>query len=198
MQLQTIQNKIYEIRDQKVMLDFDLAELYEVETRVLNQSVKRNIKRFPNGFMFQLSKVEFEEIRSQIVLTSKSKTLKSQIVISKKETRGGSQKLPFAFTEQGVAMLSTVLRSDKAINVSIAIMKAFVFIRQYALSHKDLTEKLKELENRYDKKFDDVLEALNYLLQKDEVEKKQSKRKRIGFRYNCDGRMSSAENIINA
>ena len=182
MQLQTIQNKIYEIRDQKVMLDFDLAELYEVETRVLNQSVKRNIKRFPNGFMFQLSKVEFEEIRSQIVLTSKSKTLKSQIVISKKETRGGSQKLPFAFTEQGVAMLSTVLRSDKAINVSIEIMKAFVFIRQYALSHKDLTEKLKELENRYDKKFDDVLEALNYLLQKDEVEKKQSKRKRIGFR----------------
>ena len=182
MQLRTIQNKIFELRNQKVMLDFDLAELYEVETRVLNQAVKRNIKRFPFGFMFQLSKAEYEEIRSQIIITSKSKTLKSQIVISKTETRGGTQKLPFAFTEQGVAMLSAVLRSDKAINVSIAIMKAFVFIRQYALSHKDLTEKLKELENRYDKKFDDVLEALNYLLQKDEIEKEQSKRKRIGFR----------------
>jgi len=182
MQLRTIQNKIFELRNQKVMLDFDLAELYEVETRVLNQAVKRNIKRFPFGFMFQLSKAEYEEIRSQIIITSKSKTLKSQIVISKTETRGGTQKLPFAFTEQGVAMLSAVLRSDKAINVSIAIMKAFVFIRQYALSHKDLTEKLKELENRYDQKFDDVIEALNYLLQKDEIEKKQSKRKRIGFR----------------
>jgi len=182
MKLQTIQNRIYEVKDQKVMLDFDLAELYEVETRVLNQAVKRNIKRFPIGFMFQVTKAELESIRLQVDIASiENKTLISQIVISKKGTRGGTQKLPFAFTEQGVAMLSAVLRSEKAINVSIAIMKAFVFIRQYALSHKDLTEKLKELENKYDTKFKDVYEALNYLLSKDELETKQSKRKRIGF-----------------
>ena len=95
--------------------------------------------------------------------------------------RGGTRYLPFAFTEQGVAMLSTVLKSDIAIEVNISIMRAFVFIRQYALSHKDLTEKLKELENKYDKQFKDVYEAINYLLQKDKVETDQMERKRIGF-----------------
>ncbi len=94
MQLQTIKNKIFEIRNQKVMLDFDLAEHYEVETRVLNQAVKRNIKRFPFGFMFQLSKAEYEEIRSQIIITSKSKTLKSQFVISKTEMLEFQKELP--------------------------------------------------------------------------------------------------------
>ena len=95
--------------------------------------------------------------------------------------RGGTRYLPFGFTEQGVAMLSTVLKSDIAIEVNISIMRAFVFIRQYALSHKDLTEKLKELENKYDKQFKDVYEAINYLLQKDKVETDQMERKRIGF-----------------
>jgi len=169
MQLQTIQTKIYEIRGQKVMLDFDLAELYEVKTSALNQAVKRNIKRFPVDFMFQLSKPEWE-------------TLKSQFVTSKTETRGGTQKLPYAFTEQGLAMLSGVLNSDKAINVNIDIMRAFVFIRQYALTHKDLTAKLKQLEGKYNRQFKDVYEAISYLMQKDKQQIAQSERKRIGYK----------------
>ncbi|MBL4754219.1 MAG: ORF6N domain-containing protein [Flavobacteriales bacterium] len=173
MQLQVIQKKIYEIRGQKVMLDFDLAELYEVETRILNQAVKRNLKRFPDDFMFQLNKTEWE-------------TLKSQIVISKAEKRGGTQKSPSAFTEQGLAMLSGILNSDKAIQVNIDIMRAFVFMRQYALTHKDLTDKLKELETKYSKQFKDVYEAINYLLQKDKLQKEQSERKRIGFKTGND------------
>ena len=132
MQLQRIESKIYEVREQKIMLDFDLAELYEVQTKNLNLAVKRNIKRFPQDFMFQLTKTEWEALRLQIE-TSKGK--------------GGTRYLPYAFTEQGLAMLSGILNSDKAIDVNIAIMRAFVFIRQYALTHKDLTDKLKELEN---------------------------------------------------
>lgn len=123
MELQVIQSKIYEMRGQKVMLDRDLAELYQVETRVLNQSVKRNIKRFPSDFMFQLTKEEFDNLMSQFATSS----LKSQFVIS---SWGGIRKLPFAFTEQGLAMLSGVLNSDVAIEVNISIMRAFVAIRQ--------------------------------------------------------------------
>ena len=164
-----IQNKIYEIRNQKVMLDFDLADLYGVQTRVLNQAVKRNIKRFPPDFMFQLDSTEWE-------------SLISQIVISKIEKRGGTQKLPFAFTEQGLAMLSSVLHSDKAIKVNITIMRTFAFIRQYALTHKDLTAKLNELETKYDRQFKDIFEALNYLLQKDKKKVEQNERNRIGYK----------------
>ena len=174
MQLQTIQNSIYELRGQKVMLDFDLAKLYEVETKVLNQAVKRNIKRFPPDFMFQLTINEWETMRSQFVTASKI-------------SEAGSKKrnisaIPYAFTEQGVAMLSGILNSKKAINVNIAIMRAFVFIRQYALTHKDLTEKLKELETKYNKQFKDVYEAINYLLNKDKLQTEQSQRKRIGYK----------------
>jgi hypothetical protein len=168
MELQIIQSKIYEARGQKVMLDFDLAELYEVETRILNQAVKRNFKRFPIDFMFQLSQNEWKIMSSQIVMTYHSKRPKSA--------------LPLAFTEQGLAMLSGILNSEKAINVNIAIMRAFVFIRQYALSHKDLTIKLKELEERYDKQFSDVYEALNYLIEKDKLKITQAERIRIGFK----------------
>jgi len=171
MELQTIQTKIYEIREQKVMLDFDLAELYEVETRILKRAVRRNIDRFPNDFMFQLNDSEVTDMVSQIGIPSKSYL-------------GGA--LPFAFTEQGVAMLSGILNSPKAIQVNIAIMRAFVFIRKYALSHKDLTEKLKELETIYNKQFKDVYEAINYLLQKDNKKEKQEaeqkNRKRIGYK----------------
>ena len=169
MQLQLIQNRIYEVRGEKVMLDFDLAGLYEVQTRVLNQAVKRNIKRFPPDFMFQLDNMEWE-------------SLISQFVISKTEKRGGTQKLPFAFTEQGLAMLSSVLHSDKAIKVNITIMRTFAFIRQYALSHKDLTAKLNELETKYDRQFKDIFEALNYLLQKDKKKVEQNERNRIGYK----------------
>lgn len=169
MQLQKIQHKIYEVRNQKVMLDFDLAELYEVETKVLNQAVKRNSERFPMDFMFQLTKGEFDSLRSQFV------TL---------ETGRGqhSKYLPFVFTEQGLAMLSGVLKSKKAIDVNISIMRAFVFLRQYALTHKDLTDKLNELEKKYNKQFKDVYEAINYLITKDKHTDMQTKRVKIGYK----------------
>ena len=168
MELQTIQSKIYEIREKKVMLDFDLAGLYEVENRSLKQAVKRNLDRFPDDFMFQLTKTEWQE------LITKCDNLP--------ETVKYSPAKPFAFTEQGVAMLSSVLKSKKALQVNIAIMRAFVFIRQYAPSHKDLTVKLKELETKYDKQFKDVYEALNYLLESNEQQNSQSNRQRIGYR----------------
>ncbi len=169
MELQIIQNKIYEVRGQKIMLDFDLAALYETETKYLKRSVKRNIDRFPRDFMFEVTKSEMDSLRCNFG------TLENG--------RGKYPKyLPFAFTEQGVAMLASVLNSSKAIQVNIAIVRAFVFIRQYALTHKDLTAKLKELESKYNKQFKDVYEALNYLLQKDKQITEQSERKRIGFK----------------
>ena len=147
--IEGIKSRIHVIRGQRVMLDFDLAQMYGVKTKVLNQSVKRNIERFPEDFMFQLTKGEWEIMKSQIVMTSdnlKSQfatsslpenqdetVLRSQFVTSKqKERRGGTQYLPYAFTEQGVAMLSSVLRSPLAIQVNIGIMRAFVEFRQVA------------------------------------------------------------------
>ena len=168
MQLEKIQTKIYEIRGQKVMLDFDLSEMYEVENRALKQEVKRNPDRFPTDFMFQLTKIEWQELIT--------------ICDNLPEGVKFSPATPFAFTEQGVSMLSSILKSKKALHVNIAIMRAFVFIRQYALTHKDLTEKLHELENKYDKQFKDVYEAISFLLQKDNQETKQKQRKRIGFK----------------
>lgn len=169
MLIKNIQSKIYEIRNQKVMLDFDLAQLYEVETRVLNQAVKRNIDRFPDDFMFQLTKQEFD-------------FLISQIVISKTETRGGTQKMPYAFTEQGVSMLSSVLKSKKAVQVNISIMRVFVAVKQMILSNSELSKKLEELETKYNKQFSDVYEALNYLMDIKKVEEKTKKRKLIGYK----------------
>jgi len=169
MQLQLIQKKIYEIRGHNVMLDFDLAEMYDVETRVLKQAVKRNIDRFPEDFMFELTRNEYNSLRSQIVTLDKG--------------RGKYSKFnPFAFTEQGVAMLSGVLKSKKAVQLNIAIMRTFVLMRQYALSHKDLTNKLKKLERKYNQKFTDIETALTYLLQKDQQETEQKERKRIGYK----------------
>ncbi len=167
MDLQVIQNKIYDIRGYKVMLDFDLAVLYEVETRVLNQAVKRNSRRFPIDFMFQLNKNEWE-------------TLMSQFVISKTEKRGGTQKLPYAFTEQGLAMLSGILNSDKAIDVNIAIMRTFVILRQYALGYAELNYKLENFMIDTNMQFNDIYLALTELAEKNKVEKEQ--RKQIGFR----------------
>lgn len=167
MELQKIETKIYEVRGQKIMLDFDLAELYETETKYLKRAVRANLKRFSSDFMFELSKEEWETLRFNF---------------STSNQRGGIRYLPFAFTEQGVAMLSGILNSDKAIDVNIAIMRAFVFIRQYALTHKDLTDKLKEFEAKYNKQFKDVYEAINYLLKKDNQESEQKERKQIGFK----------------
>lgn len=164
-----IQTKIYEVRGQKVMLDFDLAELYETETKRLKEAVKRNSKRFPSDFMFELTKDEYDFLRSQIATLEKG--------------RGKHLKyLPFAFTEQGVAMLSGILNSDKAIDVNIAIMRAFIALKQFALTNTELNNKLKELESTYNKQFKDVYEAINYLLQKDKLETSQKERKQIGYK----------------
>ena len=167
MELQLIQNKIYEIRGQRVMLDFDLAEMYDVETRVLKQAIKRNIDRFPDDFMFELNEKEIENLVSQSVIPSKSKL-------------GGAK--PFAFTEQGVAMLSSVLNSKKAIQVNIAVIRAFVVLRQHLADYKDLKENIATLENQMNLNFKDINQALHYLLNKDEQQISQHERKQIGFK----------------
>lgn len=166
MELVVIQKKIYEIRGHRVMLDFDLAELYEVETKRLKEAVRRNSKRFPDDFMFELNPKEFENLRTQFASSS----------------WGGSRYMPFAFTEQGVAMLSAVLNSPKAIDVNISIMRAFVIMRQFAFNYKELSDKITELEHKYNKQFADVYEALDLLLQDKETQEDFSKRKRIGFK----------------
>jgi len=144
--LEKIENRIYLIRGQKVMLDKDLAEFYGVKTFVLNQAVKRNIERFPEDFMFQLTREEVKALRSQFVI------LNGHAVGPKKSYRGGHSKyLPYAFTEQGLAMLSGLLRSERAIQVNIAIMRAFVKLRQMLSSHKALAHKVEELEKKYSK-----------------------------------------------
>jgi phage regulator Rha-like protein len=148
------------------MLDSDLATLYETETKRLKEAVKRNIDRLPPDFMFDLNSTEFQNLRTQIA-TSK---------------RGGTRYMPFVFTEQGVTMLASVLNSAKAIEVNIQIVRAFVFLRQYALTHSDMMRKLKELESRHNKQFNDVYGALNYLLNKDKLLTEQHQRKSIGHK----------------
>jgi len=157
--LDRIQNSILLIRGQKVMLDRDLAALYRVETRVLNQAVQRNINRFPNDFMFELTREEIMGI-SQTVTSS-------DIKYSKRVC---------AFTEQGVAMLSSVLHSLRAVNVNIEIMRTFVKLRQLLATHTDLARKLEELEKRYDTRFKVVFEALRQLMREPKLPRKQ-----IGF-----------------
>lgn len=168
MEIRKVENIIYELREHKVMLDYDLAELYEVETKALNQAVKRNLERFPVDFLFRLTTKEWDSIRSQNVTASQSKRNKSVT--------------PYAFTEQGIAMLSGILKSKRAIEVNISIMRTFVFMRQYALTHKDLTDKLKKLESRYNKKFKDIHAAITYLIEKDMQEEGQKSRKKIGYK----------------
>jgi len=143
-----IEHKIFLIRGKKVMIDRDLSELYGVETRMLNQSVRRNIKRFPPDFMFQLDEKEMENLMSQIVISS----------------WGGVRKLPLAFTEQGVAMLSSVLNSERAIRVNIQIIRTFTKMREMIISNKILRLRVEELEKKYDKKFKIVFDTLRQLL----------------------------------
>ena len=156
---EVIEKKILLIRGQKVMLDSDLAALYAVETKDFNRAVKRNIKRFPEDFMFQLTSEEFETLRCQIGTSKKI----SQNGTSK-ETRGGRRYIPYVFTEQGVAMLSSVLRSDRAIKVNIAIMRAFVKLREMLASNKELAGKLEEMEKKYDEQFRVVFDAISALM----------------------------------
>ena len=162
MELEVIKNKIHEIRGHKVMLDFDLAELYNTETKRIKESVRRNINRFPTDFMFELTENEFQSLRSQFATSN----------------RGGSRYMPFAFTEQGVAMLSSILNSDKAIEINIAIMRTFVTIRQFSLSYAELKTRIEEIE----KQFPDIYKALNYLVDKDNNPKPRSERNKIGYK----------------
>ena len=153
-ELTTIQSKIYEIRGQRVMLDFDLAALYQVETRVLKQAVRRNIERFPSDFMFELTADEFNSLKD---------SLRSQYVISNK---GGIRYMPFAFTEQGVAMLSSVLKSAAAIQTNIAIMRAFVAMRNYIMTTSTITAELSEIRAKLallERADEDNAEAVNDL-----------------------------------
>ena len=157
MPVERITQSIIFIRGQKVMLDADLATLYNVETKVLVQAVKRNIDRFPEDFMFQLTQQEFDNLKSQIVTSS----------------WGGRRYPPYAFTEQGIAMLSSVLRSKRAIHVNIEIMRAFVQLRRMLASHEDLARKLSDLEKKYDAQFKVVFDAIRGLMTTPEPKKKR-------------------------
>jgi hypothetical protein len=182
--IQSIQNRIYEIRGERVMLDRDLASLYETETKALNLAVKRNSKRFPRDFMFQLTKDEFEDLRFQFETLEKSDNpLRLQIETSK--GRGGTRYLPYAFTEQGVAMLSGILNSDKAINMNIFIMRAFVEIRRILLQQNDLKTQLKEIKERlgeHDVQLDKIYDAMENLINEKAAQRKWEDRERIGFK----------------
>jgi hypothetical protein len=182
--IRSIQNRIYEVRAERVLLDFDLAALYEVETKVLNQAVKRNIKRFPKDFMFRLTAEEWKLIQSQIMTGSPIPNLRSQIVTLEKGWGKHSKYLPYAFTEQGVAMLSGVLHSDKAINMNIEIMRAFVETRRIILQQGDIKEQLKNIRehiNDHDVQLSSIYEAIENLLDDKAAEKKWEERERIGF-----------------
>ena len=183
--IQSIQNRIYELRGERVMLDFDLAALYEVPTKVLNQAVKRNIKRFPLDFMFRLTLAEWQSIRSQIVTASEdSISLRSQIVTASQNKRNTSI-TPYAFTEQGVAMLSGVLNSDRAISMNIAIMRAFVEVRKILLQQSDLKEQLREIREKigaHDIQLSEIYDAMENLLDEKAAQRKWDERDKIGFK----------------
>jgi hypothetical protein len=164
--VERILRAILVLRGEKVMLDADLATLYGVETKVLLQAVKRNVERFPSDFMFQLDPDEWSLLRSQSV-TSKPEA-----------PRGGRRYAPYAFTEQGVAMLSSVLRSERAVQVNIEIMRAFVQLKRMMATHADLARRLEALESKYDKQFRAVFEAIRELMTPPDQPKKQP----IGFK----------------
>jgi DNA-binding PadR family transcriptional regulator len=169
--MEVVKSKIFLIRGQKVFLDSDLAELYGVETRRLNEQVSRNRSRFPDDFMFQLNPQEFAGLISQTAIS--------------KPGRGGRRKMPYAFTEQGVAMLSSVLNSDRAVQVNIAIMRAFVQMRELATSNRELARKIDALEKKHaqhDQQFVAVFDAIRQMLEP--VEKK---RRKIGFGQGDEG-----------
>ena len=158
-----IRSKIMSLRGEYVLIDQDLAELYEVETRILVRNVKRNPDRFPPDFMFQLTNTEYEELKSHMGVST---------------SWGGRRYPPYAFTEHGVAMLSSVLNSERAIQVNIAIMRAFVKLREMLSAHKDLARKLKQMEKKYDEQFRVVFEAIYKLMEPSE----SKTRRKIGFK----------------
>lgn len=162
MEIEVIQNKIFEIRGCKVLLDFDLASLYNVENKRLKASVRRNINRFPEDFMFELTEIEFTNLRTKFSSSS----------------YGGLRYMPFAFTEQGIAMLSSVLNSEKAIEVNISIIRAFVTFRQFSLTYNELKDRIAAIESQ----FPDIYKALNYLVDKDAISKNNEERNKIGYK----------------
>jgi hypothetical protein len=183
--IQSIQNRIYEIRGERVMLDMDLAALYEVPTKVLNQAVKRNIKRFPEDFMFQLSINEWIGMRSQFVTASQNIVLMQPQVVIASQNKRNTNATPYAFTEQGVAMLSGILNSDTAVNMNIAIMRAFVAIRKLTLNQMDLKEQLQEIKERlgeHDVQLNQIYDAMENLMDERIAQKKWEERERIGFK----------------
>ncbi len=162
MEIEVIQNKIFEIRGCKVMLDFDLALLYEVENKRLKASVRRNINRFPEDFMFELSKFEMSNLRTKFSSSS----------------YGGLRYMPFAFTEQGIAMLSSILKSEKAITINISIIRAFVTFRQFTLTYNELKDKITQIEQQ----FPEIYNTLNYLVEKDTIAISTADRTKIGYK----------------
>lgn len=162
----SIQSRIFSVRGTKVILDSDVAELYSVSTKALNQAVSRNKDRFPQDFMFKLTKKELSNLRSQSVTSS----------------WGGKRYLPYAFTEHGIAMLSGILRSENAIKMNIEIIRAFIALRNLSIHYSELYDKINEFEIRCDLKFSTIDQALDYLLSEKEVEKTMEKRNRIGFK----------------
>ncbi len=198
--IRSIQNRIYKIRGERVMLDRDLAALYEAETKALNLAVKRNSKRFPKDFMFQLTKEEFESLRFQIETLEKTdnplrlqnetsknppNSLRLQNVTLKSGRGQHSKYLPYVFTEQGVAMLSGILNSDKAINMNIAIMRAFVEVRKILLQQNDLKQQMKEIKERlgeHDVQLNQIYDAMENLLDEKAAQRKWDQRERIGFK----------------
>jgi hypothetical protein len=167
MELELIKRSILEIRGKKVILDFELAKMYQVETKYLKRTVRNNLKRFPPDFMFEITNDEWSSLRCNFSTSKK---------------QGGIRYVPFAFTEQGVAMLSGLLNSDVAIEVNINIMRAFVLMRQFALTYQDLSEQLKDLENKHNQKFEDIEQVLKYLIQKDKKQIQQGERKQVGYK----------------
>ena len=173
-----IQNRIFNVRGQKIMVDFHLSELYGVSTGALNQAVKRNLRRFPDDFMFQLTSKEWEAVKNEIsisnaetnVVTGPQQRL-SQIVTASRNLKN----LPYAFTEPGVAMLSSVLKSDRAIDFNITIIRTFIILRQYLSDYTELSNKILSLEKQMNRKFKDVYEALDCLMANNEPSK-------IGFK----------------
>jgi ORF6N domain len=181
--IRSIQNRIYDLRGQRVMLDRDLAALYGTQTKSLNLAVKRNMNRFPKDFMFQLTKEEFEGLRFQIETLEKKEALRLQNETSK--GRGGTRYLPYAFTEQGVAMLSGILNADLAVQMNIAIMRAFVAIRRAVLKENNLMEQFRIIKHQlgdHDAQLNQIYEAMENLLDEKRGQKKWDERERIGFK----------------
>ncbi|MEO7924388.1 MAG: ORF6N domain-containing protein [Chitinophagaceae bacterium] len=171
MRLTLIQQKIYEIRGQKVMLDFDLADLYDVETKALNQAVKRNIDRFPPDFMIRLSRKEWTTMRSQFVTASQNKR--------------NSNITPFAFTEHGVGMVASVLKSKRAVKMNIAIVRAFITLKQLVLDYKDLADQISQIRfsvKNHSEQLKQIYNAIENLLEDAAKKRSWTERERIGFK----------------